>query len=149
MVSVFPGSKDTLLSQPETHCFPYVQSEPLTDISLPCLVSIQPIADILTFNRLSRLSIEVSIYHGNDVSNDYLALRESHKIRNHQVERHLMFTFPISTATNWNVRRTVLEMEMRFLCIKHRQEHICMSSLGHDVDKSIKNLKSSKFVSLH
>lgn len=97
MVSVCPGSKD---SQPEAHCFPSVQSEPLTDLSLPCLVSIQPIADILTFDRLSRLSAEASVRHGNDVSHDYLGLRESHKIGSHQVQGHLLFAFPISTATH-------------------------------------------------
>lgn len=67
MVSVCPGSKDTLLNQPGMRCFPFVQSGALNWYLLPCLVSIQPIADILTFKGLSCLSSEVSIYHGNDM----------------------------------------------------------------------------------
>ncbi|TKS90805.1 hypothetical protein D9C73_024938 [Collichthys lucidus] len=69
------------------------------DIFLPRLVSIQPIADILTFNAL----LFGDCYHlpwQRHVSNGYLALREAHKNRIYQVQGHLTFMFPIVAAAD-------------------------------------------------
>lgn len=125
MVSVCPGSKDTLLNHPGTRCFPSDQSE-AQGWYLPSLFSVHPANrwHVNLWRTLPPFQWSFHLPWQRHVSNGYLALREYHKNRIHQVQGHLTFTFPplpLLQMNNWSARRTVLEMELRFLC--NKREH--------------------------
>lgn len=72
---------------------------PKLHISLPRLVPIRPIADILTFSRPSRLFSDASTYHGNGMCQMAFSPEGiSRKNRNHQDQDHLTFTLPFVAA---------------------------------------------------
>lgn len=93
----------------QTHCSPNQEhavtllpnQRPCAEIPLPCLVSIQPIVQLLNLCwTLPPLQRSFHLPWQRHVSNGYLALRESHKNRIHQVQGHLTFTFPIAAAAD-------------------------------------------------